>query len=172
MKKIEQLHAQAIDGKLDEADHRQLLKLLAAKGESPESLERDRRFSSMIGAAASRPTLDNPDFFNHSLIDRIRREDAAASRSAAEAHGKRRPLLPLQARLAWGGAACLAAALALTLILKPYETRQNQTRTTRILALHEFAKGTSATAIASPSNHYAIVWIDGIDHLPSDTRIP
>ncbi len=172
MKTFEQLYSQAIDGTLDEADRAAFEAAMAQRGINPSEIARERAFSQLLIREARLPTLHNADFFSSSVMERIRRE---AARDGAQAVSRSRGFqwsrLPAWARLAWGGAASLAMAVALTLALRPHDHAGSQRLTTRILSLHEFAAGMSATAISSPVSHYAVVWTDGIEYIPAETRI-
>lgn len=176
MKTFEELYTEAVDGILNESDRVTLEAEMVKRGISPDDILRDRALRKILSENVPQPTFTNQDFFRHSLLDRIRREANNTSADAARASRKFTWLrwsrcLPAWQRLAWGAAFSLAAAIALTITLKPYESHDNQPLTTRILSLHEFADGISATAMTSSSSHYAVVWTDGIEYLPAGSRI-
>lgn len=171
MKNFERNYVRAVDGEpLAETERGQLERELAGRGLPANAIDREREFLARLGRDARRPELPSPDFFNSQVIGRIRGE-----RRAAETRGGAAGTPQLAAaawfRLALGGALCLIVATLMTLALRPYDRALESGLTTRVLSVKTYHDEVQATTLATDDDHYAVVWMSGLDFLPENHRI-
>lgn len=114
--------------------------------------------------------LQNADFFNHRIMERIRRDEAASAPGTAS----RQPAgwfgLSRFARLAWAGVFCMAVAAALIMMLRPFNNPPAPVAT-RVLQAEPYADGVAATILPARENQYAVIWLDGLDYIPAEHTI-
>lgn len=126
------------------------------------------------------PRLPNPDFFAHSVMETIRREEKPTS--TAQSAGWWSRFSPL--RMAWSGAALIAAGVALAFLLIPgAETQPRfpgpiQYRTERLevqpqpFYMAEITQFRShdpevyVSVYRSSPDRVTVLWLDGLAYLP------
>ncbi len=168
MKNFEQNYVRAVDGELGDPEVEAAIRQeLERCGEAADSIEVDRAFLSQFSRGARTVEMKNGDFFSHQVLSEIRRLEGSEHPAVLRQAGR----LPLWLRLATGGALILAVALVMTLALQPYDRESEIGMTTRVLAVHTFADGIDATPITTADDHYAVVWVSGLDFLPENYRI-
>ncbi|MBS0660003.1 MAG: hypothetical protein JSR82_17320 [Verrucomicrobia bacterium] len=110
--------------------------------------------------------LPNGDFFNHQLMERIRR-DAAASEVRGQPAG-----LPwyrsIFARLSLAGATTLCLGLLgyRALIAPNMEQRPETAYLTRVVNAKSDTPGISAVPLEYKEEGVAVLWLEGMEHLP------
>lgn len=164
MKNFEEEYVRLVDDETRDGPDRVLRREMEDRGLGVGALHADRRFLRVLARGARRREIEHPEFFNEGILDRIRREDAVGERADRRGGAG----LPVWLRLAFGGALCLMVAAAMTLVLRPYDRSSEVGLTTRILDVREFRDGVTATPLATSGNHYAVVWVSGLDYLPEE----
>lgn len=144
-----------MDGKLPIAD------AIAFEREHPEAAAEREMQSSIVHAMRTRslaPELRNADFFNESILREISPASARSPRQEVR-------LWSLW-RLATASALCLAAVAAIyALFVRGHEQGPDR-YVAQVLSVKAGDPGLDATVL--DADGLAVVWIDGLDHLPSD----
>ncbi len=168
MKDFEQNYVRAVDGDLDDpAAIEAVREELVHRGEQVDSIEIDKAFLDEFSRGVRHTELKNGDFFSHQILERIRDEEAAPQAARQTAGGG----LMLWPRLAISGALMLLVAAVMTIALQPYNRQAEVGLTTRVLSVHTFEDGIEATPLSTSDDHYAVVWVSGLDFLPEDHSI-
>ena len=108
------------------------------------------------------PPLENPDFFNHQLMQRIEAE------SGAEKPSRFSWTLP---RLAWAGGFCMAMVLFIygfAVPKSPYSS--NVGSVAEILNTQIDDPTITSTTFHSKDHKLTVLWLDGLDYLPLDSK--
>jgi hypothetical protein len=165
MKTFEEKFTEWIDGRLSgrelEAFEVELAKIENAGDEKEDAL----KLGELLRDHYEAPGLNNADFFNHQLMQRIAAETAAAP-------AKRSPMFLTLPWLAWAGAFCLGmvAAIYFAVVPKgPVEYSSGREYVAQILDAQTGDPAITATTIHSKDNKLTVLWLDGLDYLPSDT---
>ena len=143
----EEKHAAYLDGKLTPAD------AAAFEREHPEAAGEKAdiaKLSQLLRTHGTAPAMRHSDFFNHQILREITPAPVV----------EKKALWPLW-RLAFAGACCLLAVFALL---------PGKTTTPRYMAqvLSVTAGDPGITAEALNMDGMAVVWVDGLDYLPSN----
>ncbi|MEI9893815.1 MAG: sigma factor-like helix-turn-helix DNA-binding protein [Chthoniobacter sp.] len=150
-----------VDGKLTGAELAEFEKQLEAHPEAVAEKEDALKLGQLLRAHPTAPSLTNPDFFNHQLMQRIAAETprAAASREEAGHFSGRLP------RLAWAGAFCLGVALALfeTMIPGGAKHIDKSNYFAQVVENWPANPNVSASTIYSPDDNMTVGI--GVDHL-------
>jgi hypothetical protein len=169
MKTFEERFTAWVDGQLTGSEladfEQELVKVRNSSADKTAALQ----LGELLRSHGRAPALGNEDFFNHQLMQRI-----AAERPRATAREQRAaPAWPLL-RLVLGGAICLFIAAVLYTFAIPDATRQSPLDG-KYLAQAVTARAgdpsISATAFRSRDNNATVVWLDGLEYIPSGYQI-
>lgn len=131
-----------------------------------------QKLGALLRQYAAAPELANGDFFNHQLLEKIansERSTLPAYRSAVSVF-KRSPL----ARFAWIGAACLLVAFVLYSTIIPFGPKKMPTASdymAQVLSAESGQKGITATAFHSKKANLTVLWLNGMNYIPSEPDI-
>lgn len=133
--------------------------------EHPEAVAERALHSRIVGAVrrhSPAPALRNPDFFNESIL----REIAPRPTPSAVAPAKSRGLFSLW-RLAFAGASCLIAAVAIwAAFVRGGSGEANERYFAQVTELSAGDRLLSATVLDAEG--LKMIWIDGLEPLPDD----
>ncbi len=163
MKPFEDRFTAWVDGQLTGPELAEFEKELATHPEATVEREEARKLGEFLRAQPE-PKLGNADFFNHQLMQRI----AAGTPRAAEPVKGRGWCWSLP-RLALAGAACLVVAGALFKTLIPVSVPPGETSKyyAQIVEAWPADPSISATTVYNSEDNVTVVWLDGLDYIPS-----
>jgi len=168
MKTFEEKFTEWIDGRLTgselESFESELSKIENAHPEKEQAL----KLGGLLRANYQAPEMENADFFNHQLMQRIEAETAKNTPAA-----KTVPQFWTLARLAWAGTFCMAMAAAIYCIAVPKgaaEYSSGREYVVQILNTQTSDPAITATTIHSKDNKLTVLWLDGLDYISSDTE--
>lgn len=166
MKPFEEQFTAWVDNKLTGAELEEFEKQLAKHPEAASEKDEALRLGEFLRTHPTAPRLTNPDFFNHQLMQRI----AAETPRVAE---ERRTSFWSVSRLAWSGAFCLALAFALykSIVTTPAPQEADPTYFAQVVETWPSDPGISATTVYSPEDNVTVVWLDGLDYIPSSLAL-
>lgn len=156
MKTFEEKFTAWVDGCLEGEE---LAEFEASLADRPAAVSERQATLKLGEVLRARPVrLENPDFFNHQLLERIQ----AGERVPASA---RRSFL---FRLAWSGAFCLLVALGVfTVAVRKEVPETGPAYLARILDARVGDASISATAYSDQEN-VTVLWLEGLDYLPGE----
>lgn len=167
MKTFEERYTAWVDGQLSGDALAAFEKELAAQPDAAEDRAAARKLGDLLRSHATAPALANADFFNLQLQQRIEAEiprpHVAPTRSGSGAF-----FWPIS-RLIWAGAACLglAALLYQTLIPAPSGVEPSN-YFAQVVEAWPSDPSISATTVYNPRDNVTVLWLDGLDYLPSE----
>lgn len=165
MKTFEEKYTAWIDGELTGPELETFeVELRGSAGAAPDKASA-LQLGELLRAHATPPLLDNEDFFNHQIAERIRLEEPASSRGAVP-----RRLI----RFAWAGAFCLLVAGLLFRFAIPFGPQQNRSEAeymAQVIDAHPGDPAISATAFHSKADNVTVLWLDGLEDLPKDSAL-
>jgi hypothetical protein len=144
-------------------------------GEELRSLEAERpslqqekneflKLKSLLKESLPPRELENPEFFNFQLMERIRRETQGAARSC-------RPSLFGLPRLAWGGIGALAVGFALFFTMIPRGDFSDPRAKYVAEVLKTRTADPKVKATVENQKDMTIIKLDGLDKLPSGQEL-
>ena len=160
MKPFEEQFTAWVDDKLSGAELAEFEKELAAHPEAVAEKEGALRLGEFLREHSTAPSLTNPDFFNHQLLQRI------AAETPRPAEKQRAPYWSLP-RLAWAGAFCLLISLGLFKTLIPSTRVEPSKYFAQVVETWPSDPSISATTVYSPEDNVTVVWLDGLDYIPA-----
>jgi anti-sigma factor RsiW len=162
MKPFEEQFTAWVDGKLTGAELAEFEKQLAEHPEAMAEKEEALRLGDFLRSHPTAPSLSNPDFFNHQLMQRI------AAETPREPEKKQASFWSLP-RLAWSGAFCMALAFALykSTVTPPAPVASDSKYFAQVVETWPTASGISATTVYSEEDECTVVWLDGLDYIPT-----
>lgn len=134
---------------------------LRARGFDPAA-ERDaaERTRTLLFQHSAPPEMGHTEFFQHQLLHRIQQEE----REPAAA----RPWWTFP-RLAWAGAFCLLVAGLLFKTLIPTGTApESSDYFAAIVDARTYEPEISVDTVYDPHNNVTVLWLDGLDYMPTD----
>lgn len=162
MKPFEEQFTAWVDGQLKGAELTEFEQHLSAHPEAVRDKDEALRLREFLRTHPTAPKLDNPDFFNHQLMQRI----AAETPRAVE---EKRTSFWSVARLAWAGAFCLALAFALFKVMIPVGTPPGSDSKyfAQVVEAWPSDPSISATTVYNPEDNVTVVWLDGLEYIPA-----
>jgi len=162
MKPFEEQFTAWVDGKLAREELAEFEKQLAEHPEAVTEKEDALRLGALLRTPPTAPKLTNPDFFNHQLMQRIAAETLRPEEKKQVSFWS----LP---RLAWAGAFCLIAALALyrTTIPTGAPVGDEPKYFAQVVEAWPADPSISATTVYDPTDNVTVVWLDGLDYIPA-----
>lgn len=186
MKTVEEKIAAWIDGDLPASELAGLDKELggshwrtdSAHGASRSLAEdkADRQTGELLRAHCGSVALENADFFNHQLLQRIE-ADQASLRKAGSTRALRSPgwfLFFSLRRTALAGAFCLVMAVLLFASTIPGSRRSNPTPgqfMAEIMNARTDDPAITASTFHSKSEKVTVLWLDGLKYLPDEGQL-
>jgi anti-sigma factor RsiW len=166
MKTFEERYTAWIDGQLSGEALAAFEKELATHPEAAEDRAAARKLGDLLRAHGTAPALSNADFFNLQIQQRI---EADQPRPRAEpARGGGSFFLPIS-RLIWAGAACLGiAALLYKTMIPAAHTPAESNYFAQVVEAWPSDPSISATTVYDPKDNVTVLWLDGLDYMPSD----
>lgn len=171
MKPFEENFTAWVDGELTGKE------LAEFEANLPENAAEEKAGAEKLGALLRKygadPELANGDFFNHQLLEKIADSERAASSDA-------RPPRPVfggwsLAKFSWIGTACLLVALALYCTIIPFGPKKMPTASeymAQVLNAKPGQKEITATAFHSKKENITVLWLDGMNYIPSEPGAP
>lgn len=167
MKTFEEKFTAWIDGRLTGPELEEFEALLAKKEDVTLEKQGALKLGILLREHCRAPELENADFFNHQLMQRIESESA-------------RPGLPVKRTsyswtpgwMAFAGAFCLAMAAAVYLVAVPkgsVEYSSSREYVEQILNAKTSDPSITATTFHTKDNKMTVLWLDGLEYIPSDT---
>jgi anti-sigma factor RsiW len=150
-----------LDGRLEASQAAAFEHAMRARGFDPVA-ERAAHASvrTLLREHSPSPTLANADFFQH----QIGRQIEHARRKAA------RPWWTFP-RLAWAGAVSLLIAGVLFKMLIPVggsRALENQDYFATVVDARTYEPAISVDTVYNPKDNVTVLWLDGLDYLPTD----
>lgn len=166
MKTFEEKYNQWVDGALGGKELEEFEVLLDSMPDVKKDRNEARQLGSLLRTHLIPKELENGDFFNHQLMERIT-VDASPAKTP-----KQRPFFSWSLpRMAWAGAFCLILAFVLYQFLAPnimHEPPSAQDYMAQILEVQKGDPSISVSTFQSKKNEVTVLWIDGLDYLPDD----
>ncbi|MEO7933340.1 MAG: hypothetical protein ABIT76_09300 [Chthoniobacterales bacterium] len=165
MKTFEERYTAWLDDGLTGDDLTAFERELAEHGETLDAKKDTALFQTFFRVHLPTPALESPDFFNHSLMEKLK----AADKKPAARPGWSFP------RLAWFGGLSLATALVLfvAIIPKKSETHSQSAYIAQVISARSADPNISATAFqtdAAQPDDMTVVWLDGLDYVPENAQ--
>jgi anti-sigma factor RsiW len=163
MKPFEERFTAWVDGQLTGSELAEFEKELATHPEAAAEREGARKLGNLLRTQPL-PPLGNEDFFNHQLMERIAAETPRASEPA-----KARGWFWSMPRLAMAGAACLliAAGLYQAFIPPSVPVGEKSKYYAQVIESWPGDPSISAVTVYNPEDNVTVVWLDGLDYIPS-----
>jgi anti-sigma factor RsiW len=151
-----------IDGTLPDSERAALRADLAAAGIAETERDTVLRAGELLRRTAA--PLEHADAFREQILDRIRSEVASDDRRASRSS---RPTPRFG--LAWSGLTLVALAIIgfAFLIPKPWD----QSTQSEVYSVWSEADAVSAVAVHTPDHSASVVWLDGLEYIPSEHAI-
>jgi len=170
MKTVEEKITAWIDGKLTGSE-------LADFDANPEAMAEKaaaQQIGMLLRAHCGEPKLQNADFFNHQLMQRIEADQRAGATSKPRGSFTFSSIFFSLSRMAWAGVACLLMALLLFAATIPGARRSNPTAgqyMAEILNAHTEDPAISASTFHSKASNVTVLWLDGLKYLPDGDQL-
>jgi anti-sigma factor RsiW len=167
MKTFEERYTAWIDGQLSGDELAAFEQELAAHPEATEDRLAAQKLGDLLRTHGVAPALSNADFFNLQLQQRIEAEMPRPRVEPARSGGGAF-FWPIS-RLIWAGAACLgiAALLYRTTIPAP-KAAEPSNYFAQVVEAWPSDPSISATTVYSPEDNVTVLWLDGLDYMPSE----
>jgi anti-sigma factor RsiW len=165
MKPFEEQFTAWVDGKLTGAELAEFEKQLAEYPEAAAEKDAALQLGRLLREHPTAPSLTNPDFFNHQLMQRI----AAETPSAVKPVEKKRAVFWSIPGLAWAGAFCLLVSLVLykTTIPGGVGHLEKSNYFAQVVENWPANPNVTASTVYSPDENVTVVWLDGLDYIPA-----
>jgi len=162
MKPFEEQFTAWVDGKLTGAELAEFEKQLAEHPEAATEKEDALKLGQLLRAHPTAPSLSNPDFFNHQLMQRI----AAETPKPVE---KKRAFFWSLPRLAWAGAFCLVVTVVLFQTTIPGGAKHidKSNYFAQVVESWPGNPNVSASTVYSQDDNVTVLWLDGLDYIPA-----
>ncbi len=169
MKTFEERYTAWIDGQLTGAELAAFEKELAAQPDAAFDRTEAHRLGDLLRTHRTAPSLSNPDFFNLQLQQRIAAEMPPSRRSRAPESGGGFWSI---SRLLWAGAASLAVAgisyVTLVPSSHPVLPIEPSNYFAQVVEAWPSDPSISATTVYNPQDNVTVLWLDGMDYMPSE----
>jgi anti-sigma factor RsiW len=166
MKTFEEKFTAWVDGRLTGRDLAAFEREMQAHPEALAEKEAALDVGNLLRAHCSPPPLQNPDFFNHQLLQQIRSEHPIPAPPPI-------PFWSLRG-MAMSGALCLLLATGLYFTAVPNTRRQvrrDQQYVQNVLNAKSYDPSVSATSFHSKANNANVIWLDGLTYMPRDHKL-
>jgi anti-sigma factor RsiW len=166
MKTFEERFTAWVDGQLSGTALAEFERELAAHPEAAGDRAAARKIGDLLRTHVTAPALSNADFFNLQLRQRIDADQPRRREEAARGGGSF--FLPLS-RLIWAGAASLAiAALLYKTVIPARQKAQPSNYFAQVVEAWPSDPSISATTVYNPEDNVTVLWLDGLDYIPSE----
>lgn len=166
MKTFEERFTAWVDGQLTGDELAAFEQELAAHPEAVAEREAALKLGNFLRSHSSSPSLSNPDFFNLQLRQRIEAEAPARPATGRE---ERESTFSIFSRLLWGGVAFLVlAGISFFLTIPRHSTSAPSNYFAQVVEAWPSDPSISATTIYNPEDNVTVLWLDGLDYLPSE----
>ena len=166
MKTFEERYTAWVDGQLSGEALAAFEQELAAHPDAAEDRGAARKLGDLLRTHSTAPALSNADFFNLQIQQRIEAEQPRPR--VAPARGGGSFFLPIS-RLIWAGAACLGiAALLYKTMIPAAHTPETSNYFAQVVESWTSDPGISATTVYDPKDNVTVLWLDGLDYMPSE----
>jgi hypothetical protein len=165
MKTFEEKFTAWIDGRLAGRELEEFETELAKTENAGREKEGALKLGALLRDHCQAPELGNADFFNHQLMQRIGAETAGRP-------SRRALIFWTLPKLAWAGAFCMTMVSVIYFVAVPkgpVEYPSGSEYVAQILDTQTGDPTITATTIHSKDNKLTVLWLDGLDYLPSDT---
>lgn len=169
MKTFEERFTAWIDGQLEGDDLAAFEKELDDHPEATAERVAALRLGGFLREHPTAPPLANADFFNLQLQRRIEAESPVTSRASR----REAPGFWSFPRLAWAGAFCLLVAAALFKVTIPTGSPASAAPPyfAQVVEAWPSDPSISATTVYNAEDNVTVLWLDGLDYLPSTYRL-
>lgn len=168
MKTFEENYTGWVDGKLHGAELAAFEQELGSLGEASA----DKRSAAGLGALlrlhCRAPELNNPEFFNHQLLQRIESEGPVRKEAQIQKAFWARWSF---AQVAWSGLASLLVAGAMFELMIPPKNPAPPSYFAQIVDARSLDKNISVSTVYSPKDNLTLLWVDGLDYLPDSYKL-
>ena len=139
-------------------------KELAERGETTDSKKEMADLQTFFRVYLPTPALESPDFFNHSLLEKLDEAEKKPTRTGWS--------MP---KLAWFGGLSMATALVLFLAIIPKksETHSQSAYIAQVISARSADPNISATAFQkdpAQEDDVTVVWLDGLEYVPENAQ--
>lgn len=170
MKTFEERYTAWIDGQLTGETLTAFERELEEKGEPKDrmaTLAGLEQFHTFFQTHSVAPQLDNPDFFNHRVLEQI-----SATKPASDT---RKPWFTIPKLFWMGGFSTVTAVLLfIAIIPKKSESNSQSAYIAQVISARSADPRISATALQSRSTQeqkeISVVWLDGLDYVPANAQ--
>ena len=170
MKTFEERYTAWIDGQLTGDTLAAFERELAEKGDTPDLAQTRAglsEFHTFFQTHSIAPQLENPDFFNHRILEQIR--------DTSPAPAGHRPWFTIPKLFWMGGFSTVTAiVLFLAVIPKKSESHSQSAYIAQVISARSADPRISATALKSQSaqeqKEISVVWLDGLDYVPANAQ--
>lgn len=169
MKTFEERFTAWVDGQLEGDALAAFERELEAHPEAATDRAAAMKIGDLLRAHATAPALSNADFFNLQLQQRLEAEmpPPRSPRSEPDAVG-----FWSFARLIWAGAACLViAGLLFRTMIPTAHSPAPSNYFAQVVEAWPSDPSISATTVYNPQDNVTVLWLDGLDYMPSDQLV-
>lgn len=167
MKTFEERFTAWVDGQLAGEALAAFERELAEHPEAPAEREAAQKLGNLLRSHSIAPPLSNPDFFSLQLQQRI---DAETPVRREPVRAERATVFSIFSRLVWGGVAFLVLAGVSFFLTIPRQMANPAPSDyfAQVVEAWPSDPSISATTIYNPDDNVTVLWLDGLDYLPSE----
>jgi anti-sigma factor RsiW len=166
MKTFEERFTAWVDGQLAGDALADFEKELAAHPEAAGERDSALKLGDFLRSHSTAPSLSNPDFFNLQLQRRI---DAEMPARPEPVRAERETVFSIFSRLAWGGVAFLVlAGVSFFLTIPRHSSPARSDYFAQVVEAWPSDPSISATTVYNPADNVTVLWLDGLDYVPSE----
>ncbi len=168
MKTFEEKWTAWLDGELSEQERLEFEASLPDKAAAEDEKREARKLGNLLKEQLRHQSMNNADFFNHQLQQRIARESAPAFGSKPHSQSTRWTI----PRLIWSGAAAMAIFLVCAVFVIREKTPTDQSEyLTQILKTRVdpvVSPNATISMFKAKEDKVTVLWVDGLQSLPSE----
>jgi len=168
MKTFEEKWTAWLDGELSEQERIEFEASLPDKAAAEDEKREASKLGTLLREQLRHQSMNNADFFNHQLQQRIARESAPAFGNKRHSQSSRWTI----ARLIWSGAAAMALFLVCAVFVirekKPTDQSEYLTQILNTRVDPVMSPNATISMFKAKEDKVTVLWVDGLQSLPSE----